>query len=266
MLHLYEKVKNTLKVPFLSRDVKYTVSKLIYTYKQKLEKSHRNYERCKNANKNWFATYVSFPVARKVQKGNSSGGRPLKDFEDCASRTKRKRTEEVRKNFISSELAYATQMEYRAIGELKKSKSIKNISMGITSQPSSEPHATFTPDKALSLIIIEGHLTKYQYNTLRNSALELNCNLYPNYESVTEAKKNCYPKGISCTETKAEVSLQSLLDKTAERLLLSLKEVILNLSHKGKTCVLYQSGDLTDLVVIPNINRSSKTQNPQMHI
>lgn len=34
--------------------------------------------------------------------------------------------------------------------------------------------------------------------------------IYPPYESITEAKKKCYP------ETKAEVPLQNLLDNTAD--------------------------------------------------
>lgn len=58
--------------------------------------------------------------------------------------------------------------------------------------------------------------------------------IYPPYESITEAKKKCYPEGILCTETKAEVPLQNLLDNTADRLLLSLKEVISHLSHNQK--------------------------------
>lgn len=49
-------------------------------------------------------------------------------------------------------------------------------------------HATYS-EKALSLII-EGQQTKFQYNVLRKSALEMNCNLYPNYESIIEAKKS----------------------------------------------------------------------------
>lgn len=244
MHYLCNKVANALRVPELSSDIKSVLSKLVYTYKQKLETSHKNFERCKNSNKNWFETFVTFPVPNTGQKRSSgSGGRPVKDFEDCSERMKRKKTEDVRKNLTPAELAFAAQMEYRAAGEVNKSKLIKDISTGTTLKSVDGPHARYTPDKALSLVI-ESHLTKHQYNLLRKSALELNCNLYPNYESVTEAKKKCYPEGIMCTEIKAEVSLQNLLNHTAERLLLSLKEVILHLhpNQRQDLCLISKWG------------------------
>lgn len=65
---------------------------------------------------------------------------------------------------------------------------------------------------------------------MRTSAMEMKCNLYPNYESVTEANKRCFPKGIICTETSAEVPLQCLMDHTTQRLCLSLNEVLQSLT------------------------------------
>lgn len=230
MLYLFEKVQESLRLEELTCEMKTVLSKLINIYKKKLQKSHRNIERCINANRDWFNTYVSFPISDSNKRKNP-GGRPSKDFEDCAERTKRKKTEEVRKQFTPFELAFAAQMGYRASGDLDRSKLIKDVSIGTLKTTGS--HASFSPDKALSLVI-EGQLTKYQYNLLRKSALEMECNLYPNYESVTEAKKKCYPLGISCSEIKAEVPLQSLLDKTSERLLLSLNDVLFNLSESQR--------------------------------
>lgn len=177
------------------------------------------------------------------KRRSSSGGRPVKDFEDCAERTKRKRTEDIRKSLAPAELAFAAQMQYRAIGEVNKAKLIKDIASSATSKPVAESHASYTPDKALSLVI-ESNLTKHQYNLLRKSAMELNCHIYPNYESITEAKKKCYPEGIICTETKAEVSLQNLLNHTAERLLLFLNDVLLHLSpnQRQDLCLISKYG------------------------
>ncbi|GBL88809.1 Enolase-phosphatase E1 [Araneus ventricosus] len=82
-------------------------------------------------------------------------------------------------------------------------------------------------DKALSLLI-NGKLTKFQYNLIRNSALEEDSTLYPNYEAVIKAKRMCYPKNIFLRETSAQAPLQDLLNHTVKRLVKSLDEVFLS--------------------------------------
>ena len=48
--------------------------------------------------------------------------------------------------------------------------------------------------------------------------------MYPSYDKVLLAKKGCYPTRIECNERGAKVSLQSLLNHTARRLLESMSE------------------------------------------
>ena len=80
---------------------------------------------------------------------------------------------------------------------------------------------TYSPEEALN-ILVETGLTKAQYQLLREGAEAHNAHLYPPYNSVRSAKEACYPPGITCTETSAEVPLQALLDTTVRRLLSTL--------------------------------------------
>ncbi|KAL3290313.1 hypothetical protein HHI36_023657 [Cryptolaemus montrouzieri] len=75
----------------------------------------------------------------------------------------------------------------------------------------SEPHATYYAEKASSLVL-ESHLTMLLYNSLRQCALELYCNLYPHMRKSLKQKK-CYPQDILCTEVKTAAPPQGLSDK-----------------------------------------------------
>lgn len=228
MSYLQKKVQSALKVNVITYEIERSLVRLVSVYKTKLLQAHRNFSRCVNANKDWFDTYITFAVATHTQKiSGSLGGRPNKSFEECTERTKRRKTADVRKQLEPEELAFAAQVEYRARGDIHSSKTIKQVAFAGPSSSVNVPktHASLPSDKALSLLI-EGQLSKFQYNTLRTSAMEMNCNLYPNYETVTEAKKRCYPEGIIYTETSAEVPLQNLMDHTVQRLFLSLTDVL----------------------------------------
>ena len=91
----------------------------------------------------------------------------------------------------------------------------------------------YTPDKALSLVV-ELDMSKSDYQKLRNSTREQCCKIFPSYNVIHRAKLQCYPpkSNIHVTECSAEVNLQSLLDRTIQRILLIQDEVIESLSKK----------------------------------
>ncbi|EFN80814.1 hypothetical protein EAI_17373, partial [Harpegnathos saltator] len=64
---------------------------------------------------------------------------------------------------------------------------------------------------------------------MRLQAKERGVDLYPNYHRILEAKKRCYPDNISISD-QSEVSLQSLLDHTATRLIEVCKPVLCNVN------------------------------------
>ena len=61
--------------------------------------------------------------------------------------------------------------------------------------------------------------------------MRLNANIYPVYNEVRSARKECYPAGISVSSSVAEVNLENLLHHTIIRLsqVDSVKKNILNL-------------------------------------
>ncbi|KAE8741245.1 hypothetical protein FOCC_FOCC013232 [Frankliniella occidentalis] len=73
-----------------------------------------------------------------------------------------------------------------------------------------------------------GDLTKQQYGSLRQFCADHEVHFLPSYEDFLSAKKDCYPDeaSVNITGTCASVSLQGILDKTAERLVQLLEPVV----------------------------------------
>lgn len=79
---------------------------------------------------------------------------------------------------------------------------------------------SYSNEQALALFVSLG-LSKQQYINLRKSAQDEHCNIYPSYYQIQQAKQECYPpkNSISISDTFAKITLQSLLDNTAKRIL-----------------------------------------------
>ncbi|KAL4104078.1 hypothetical protein QTP88_019391 [Uroleucon formosanum] len=75
-------------------------------------------------------------------------------------------------------------------------------------------------------MIISLKLSRFQYNTLRNSLLNDGINYYPSYYKIQQAKNEVYPSRdfINVTSTGVEIKLQALLDQTVSRILLAIRK------------------------------------------
>lgn len=73
----------------------------------------------------------------------------------------------------------------------------------------------------------EAGLTQAQYEILR----ETNPRFCPCYSILQKLKKECSPEIHRVTETYAEVTVQNIMDHTAQRLILQLGEVVELLSE-----------------------------------
>lgn len=147
------------------------------------------------------------------------------DFVGLSASAKKKRTRMLVAGHSPEELAYATQTSFTKIGKRNMATVIKTVTV---SSPKSlrtikrrkvTPRfiRPYTPDEALALIT-NSKLSVDQYKQIRRGAKERGCDIYPSYDRVLTARKECYPNDIMITETKGEVKLQSLLDHTAQRL------------------------------------------------
>lgn len=228
MTYLIEKVQNvTHSVEGLSIESKKLLSRFVNQYKYKFLNCRRNKTYFEKKEKVWLNSNLAFPI--EICSSKRNGGRPAKSFSESSERSKRRKTKDLRSQNEAEVLQYATQMKLRADGKLNTAKIVKTVTeeTTITQKPT---YRQYTPDEALGLVI-GAKLTKYQYNLMRQGAIDHNCNIYPNYEAVTQSKKKCYPENMSITEASAEISLQALLDHTAKRLFQSLNSVISSLAE-----------------------------------
>lgn len=163
-----------------------TCNTFYYKYISKWNKSTRIKERFLEKNKNWLATVVKFK--KYIVKGRKTVA-----FSECSERSKRRKTKPLRENSTPQELTYAAQMSYRSCGNLSASKVLKTISNEPEQAKSFENkqdnlHLELNADEALALIV-EANLSKHQYKLIKTQAGQKNCNLYPSYDKVLNAKK-----------------------------------------------------------------------------
>ncbi|KAL2740926.1 hypothetical protein V1478_001067 [Vespula squamosa] len=88
---------------------------------------------------------------------------------------------------------------------------------------------TISDDYALSLLM-EIRLSRSQYEVLRATNVENNCNIYPPYKTLLQAKEKCYPPktDIKIKDCSAEVKLQGLLDHSVEQILFIKRDYLKN--------------------------------------
>lgn len=161
-----------------------------------------------------------------------------KPFEDLRTKQKKRRSGDLKDN-DSSELVFATISKLKDEGQnniasviefmVKHPESIEKLQDIVKTSTSQQ---TFSPQKALGLLI-SLKFSKWQYITLRESAIrEGLTHLYPSYYSVQKEKNVCFPpepkKSITVTDSSVNISLQALLDLTAKRIIQSLPERIQN--------------------------------------
>jgi hypothetical protein len=211
--------------------LKHKISHLKSEFKHRWLMAKRTDKIFQDKNKNWLSALIELPSTTR-------GGCPKKDFEQLSDRSKRRKTEHLRKNFPAEELLYATQMSQRAAGNADVSAVMKNISESPTRaaryRKAFEASQTvrikkLTPSQALA-IFIEANLSRRQYEIIQGANKEI----YPCYSILQKAKEECYPKVIHVTESCAEVNLQDLLDHTSLRLCQFLDEVFHRLSEEEK--------------------------------
>ena len=227
--HTYKEVKEKVKNFNVSVNKMW---KCCGRCRKKYETKHRE----------WLNTTINFTeILSHFDKSlpSTSKGRPCKNFEDLGDQRKRQKIMPLVTDHSLPELTFATRKSLELSGQRTASKVIKEVSelsgkdvskiKKVLDSPTSNP-LKYTPEEALNLFI-DGRLNKKSYVLIQQGAKHRNANIYPNYNILLAAKKQCFPdtKYFKVTDVSAEVQLQALVDHTCNRIYETQKEVFQSL-------------------------------------
>lgn len=169
---------------------------------------------------------------------HSRPGRPKKVFEVSSFKTKTRRVEDLVSSRSIGELMTAAQVAARSTGHKNVARVIKDIEENPTSASAclSEASAVqnnttrqLSSDEALAYYI-DSKSTILSYKQTRKWTTKVGHHVFPSYECIVRSKKACYPseEHIVVTQSRADIELQALLNKTAERFVEAQREVVTN--------------------------------------
>jgi hypothetical protein len=122
-------------------------------------------------------------------------------FEESSKRSKRRKSEKLRKTVGFPELTHATKRNLRSSGKTDAAKlfseALETIpARGLRIRKAWGAHAKNVlapfPPEVLSLFI-EAQLTKSLNTKIRSQTKMNNCSFYPSYSVIKAAKEECYP-------------------------------------------------------------------------
>jgi len=178
-------------------------------------------------NSAWLETVFNLPlnnIPTNIEQKKT--GRPLKEFSECSERTKRQKVLPLVKSYSSPELVLALSTKFQKSGQrsasllLNDSLTSPTRAIKIRNVVNNVDHnkiIPYTANEALAFLI-DNKLTKQQYLNIRLGAKKKNCDIYPPYSSILEAKKKCYPDDLHISESNCSVPMQSLVDHTVHRI------------------------------------------------
>lgn len=180
----------------------------------------------------------------KRMRSSTSKGRPRSLYENSSDRTKRRRIQELRSSYNKKEL-------------LKAALPINDECVKVV-----------TTEKKIDIVTgslamyMDLHLTKAKYENLRSYHQALfGDKEYPTYATLMSAKKACYPDMIDVTERGASIDLQSLLDHTTSRIILSVENEKRE-KFNGQKLVLYSKWGMDGASGQQTFKQKWSEQNP----
>lgn len=174
----------------------------------------------------------------------TSAGRPVKSFVTSSERSKRRKTVQLRSEISSETLTYATQMKLRETGEVHAAHVIKDLTKSPTraakyrrafqKRDILQHKEQISPLEALYMFIQAG-MTRDDYEIVRS----IRKSLYPCYSIIQKAKSECLPPkdAYIISDISMEIKIQELLDLTAKRLMIHLKECMESLTQEEKNSI-----------------------------
>lgn len=221
-------------MPEIHSEVSKITEVLCKQFKRLWIKQHRTMTHLFEQNVRFFERPFELPKSILMQlpcsSNESKRGRKSLPFTDCSESVKRLKTSELRRVYSASELCYAAQMKLREHKRVDEALLVREATctsptrakqmVSSLREARQEKLVPYSKNEALAMIL-DANLTKAQYINIRNGARLRHSNLYPSYQNVLTAKKDCYPNcnAITVTETSIEIKLQDLLDHTTSRII-----------------------------------------------
>lgn len=218
------------------RNIKVVISKHSAKLSEKWNSCGRNRERFLEKNSTWlngadisFEVFVDSPMPSTSTQNQPGPGRPSKEFDESSLKTKRRRVDDLVQSRSASELIYAAEVSARLSGQRSVARQIKDVTSDSTASEITTPRC-LTNEEALAYYV-DSKSTSHSYKQTRKWSIRAGHKVFPSLYSVRKAKVACYPpeEQIIVNETRAEIKVQAVLDKTTERLILAQQEVISSL-------------------------------------
>ncbi|XP_044572126.1 uncharacterized protein LOC123257374 [Drosophila ananassae] len=200
--------------------------------KKRLPKCNYMVERFKSKHTEWMSSSISVTINENCNTQQKPGRRTL-SYGNAGPRLKRKLASELanEKEHNTTLLMHAAAVSAKKDCNTNVASALKEMITTPAQYPTElrkqdqiQKPTPLTPNEALAYIL-ENSLTKQQYVNTRILNINHHSDIYPSYNQVIEAKMQCRPKGIEVTETTAQVSLQNLLNHSAERIIQMQKDV-----------------------------------------
>lgn len=198
--------------------LKTSLMSLIKTFKAKFKPFKRSWKNFEAAKKNWIDSDFNFKFITtkpKSKKENKSVGRPRKSYH---LQSLRSRNDRILKICLLA--GYNTQLLIDGTLRSAKKNQDATLQAALKNLVDGRPHSTVTrmsSDEGLALFLKTG-LSQTQFQIIRNGSLKHGANFLPTYKDIAAAKKRCYPENPIVSAQKASLSVQSLQNHTANRL------------------------------------------------
>lgn len=181
------------------RLIKEKVRVFLRTFKKKWKAASRNKQSFVRSNEQWLENEFKIGEIHSdinnitLTSGSRKRRRKAKDFNKCSIRTKRRKVQRIRSLLPRQLLQAAVKQIVEITGKKKKVTTPKIVKL--------------TGDEALALMV-DAKLSRHEYQLIRAILKAKKVYLLPLYSKVLVAKRKCYPKKITVSETKVVVSVQ----------------------------------------------------------
>lgn len=162
----------------------------------------------------------SFPKKR-MRKNHTTSGRPKKLKRDSKNGGRRKAcVESASKKTLRRRASDLMELAENNSELLELSLKLNKQGNGETTDEIVKPNDQLPHSKETALaLFLECDLTKNAYAAIVKDSRSRNSFIYPSYRSIRQAKLECLPANyIVVSEVEIAVSMQSMLNKSAERL------------------------------------------------